>query len=133
MASTNFQDFNQNTPITASWLNDANSAVYTPGGIPKLAAQSAAAWVRFQISGGVITINESSNVVSVVRTAPGVYVINYSVIMSTTGNAYAFSMTQAGFITWAPESQTSVTVNTTNTSNVAFDPSFVCVVVFGNN
>jgi hypothetical protein len=35
MASTTFQDYNQNTPIVASWLNDVNAEVYTPTGIPK--------------------------------------------------------------------------------------------------
>lgn len=53
MASTTFQDYNQNNPIVAAWLNQINNGVFTPAGLAKVAGASSAAWVRFGIAGGV--------------------------------------------------------------------------------
>lgn len=134
MASTTFQDYNQNNPIVASWLNDINNGVYTPTvGTPRKAVQSAAAWVRFAVIGGVATIQQSSNISTVVRTAVGVYVITYGIAMANAGNSYGFSMSLPGFIFQVSESNISVTINTHDTTNVAVDPAIVSVQVFGAN
>jgi hypothetical protein len=133
MASTTFQDFNQNTPIVSSWLNDVNSGTYTPAGTVRVALQSAVAWVRFSITGGVVAIQQSSNISSVVRTGVGVYVITYGAALTNFTNCYSVQMNVAGFTAVAAESTASVTIDTTNTSNTAFDPGSVSLVVFGAN
>lgn len=131
MASTVFQDYNQNNPIVSSWLNDINNGVYTPAGTPKKAVQSAAAWVRFSVSGGVVAIQQSSNINTVVRVGVGQYAITYSTALTNSANSYGMGMAQAGFISYLAETTTSVTVTCTNTSNVAFDPTSVSVQIFG--
>lgn len=133
MASTNFQDYNQNTPITASWLNDVNKETYTTAGTPKTAIQSSAAWVRFQIVGGVVSIQQSVNVSSVVRSSAGVYVVTYQNPLVNATNCYEMVMNVAGFVIPAAEAVGSVTINTTNIANAAFDPGFVSLVVYGAN
>lgn len=141
MATTVFQDYNQNNPIVSAWLNDVNNDVYTPqtgipatpGGTPRLALQQAAAWVRFNISGGVVQISQSVGVASVVRLSAGLYQINYSNPMVNSANCYNVSTNLAGFQTVAAESTTSMEVNIANTSNVSTDPGFVSVVIFGAN
>jgi len=133
MTSTFFQDYNQNNPITSSWLNPVNNAVYTPAGVAKLAVQSAAAFVRFAVSGGVVTIQQSVNISTVVRTSVGVYVITYNTPLTGALNAYGFSMDLPGFVFRTAESAAELTIGTTNTANTSFDPDFVSVLVFGAN
>lgn len=133
MASTNFQDFNQNTPIVAVWLNDVNGVVYSPSGLSKSALNSAAAWVRFSVAGGVVTIQQSVNILSVVRGALGSYTINYANPMTTAVNCYGVSMGQAGFTAESAETVNSVTISTTNTANSPFDPTTMSVQIFGAN
>jgi hypothetical protein len=131
MASTNFQDYNQNTPIMSSWLNDVNAAVYTAGGAAKKAAQSAAALVRFSVSGGVVTVQQSVNITSVVRVSAGVYTVTYSSPMTNATNSYGVSMNQAGFIYTGADSTVGVTIHTTDSSNAPSDPTAVSLQVFG--
>lgn len=133
MATTTFVDYSQNTPIVAAWLNDVNKTTYTTAGTVKNAVQSAAAWVRFSVSGGVATIQQSSNVTSVTRTGTGVYVVTYTVAMTNANNCYATSMSQAGFMQVSVESTASVTITTTDVTNSVLDPAFVSVMVFGAN
>ena len=133
MASTEYQDYNENTPITAAWLNDVNDGVYTPTGKAKLAVQSSAVWVRFTVVGGVVTVNQSSNISSVVRLSLGVYVINYSLTMTNAANCYELSMNQAGFIFPTAETTGSVTLSFENAASALTDPGFASVVVYGAN
>lgn len=133
MASTTFQDYNQNNPIVSDWLNDVNGVTYTPTGLKKTAIQSSAAWVRFSISGAVVTIQQSSNVLSVARTAVGVYVVTYGVRMVLAANCYEVSMAVAGFIVPSAETVNSVTLTCTNMANTAVDPTSVSLVVHGAN
>ena len=133
MASTNFQDYNQNTPIVSAWLNDVNDNTYSAAGVAKTYQNSAAAWVRFSVTGGVIAIQQSVNVQSVTRTGVGVYVVQYVQALTNISNCYSISMPQAGFAEYSAESTSTVTITTTNNGNVAFDPSSVSVVVFGAN
>lgn len=133
MASTQFQDYNQNNPIVSAWLNDINNGVYTAKGIPKKALQSSAAWVRFVVNGGVPTIQQSSNMASVTRTSAGLFVINYANDLTNVPNCYVMSSTLAGFNQVLSETQGSVTVLFSNTADVATDPVSVSVVVFGAN
>jgi hypothetical protein len=133
MASTNFQDYNENNPIVSAWLNDVNGVAYSPSGLKKVAVQSAAAWVRFEIVAGVITIQQSINVASVVRTSAGLYVITYGAALTNTTNCYGFSSNLVGFNNVMSETSGSVTVQFANTSDVATDPGFVSVVIFGAN
>jgi hypothetical protein len=133
MSSTFFQDYNQNNPIVSSWLNDINNGVYTPTGTAKVASASAAAWVRFSISGGVVMVQQSYNVAGVSRTSAGVYVVSYEAALTETTNCYEISMDQAGFTFRTAETSNSVTIGTTNTSNTSFDPDIVSVVIHGEN
>jgi hypothetical protein len=141
MAWTLFQDYNQNTPIVSNWLNDVNNDVYTPqtgipatpGGTPRTALQQAAAWVRFSVIGGVVAIEQSSNIASVTRVSAGLYQITYGNTMINTTNCYSISTNLAGFQTVVAESTTTVEVNISNTANVSTDPGFVSVVIFGAN
>jgi hypothetical protein len=133
MASTFFQDFNQNNPIVSSWLNDVNNAVYGAGGLPKASSQSAAAWVRFSITAGVVAIQQSANILSVVRSAVGVYVVTYVAPLTGATNCYNMSMNTAGFMNYSTETAASVTINTNTTGSLAFDPGSVSLTVFGAN
>lgn len=134
MASTTFQDYNQNTPVTSAWLNDVNGVAYTPAGTKKVAAQSAAAWVRFNLVAGVVTIQQSSNISSIVRTGVGVYVITYGTAMTEVPNSYGLNMNVPGFCLPTAETANSVTVTFENTSGVAFDPAAgVSFQLFGAN
>lgn len=133
MASTNFKDYNQNTPVTSAWLNDVNGVAYTAAGTKKVALQAAAAWVRFAVSGGVATIQQSSNIQSVSRVSAGVYLVTYATPMTISGNCYSMSMTQVGFTFFSSESVNTVTVNTTDAAGNPVDPGFVSLAVFGNN
>lgn len=133
MASTIFQDYNQNNPIVAEWLNDINTGVYSPGGVPKKAVQSSAAWARFAVVGGVITVNQSYNVSGVIRGGVGIYTIDYTIPLTQTLNCYSLSMSQAGFMFVTLDATGAVTINTMNTANVPVDPAFISVVVYGAN
>jgi len=133
MASTQFQDYNQNTPIVAAWLNDVNGATYTAAGTRKLAVQSSSAWVRFSITGGVVVIQQSSNIATVVRTGVGVYVVTYGAPMTNAANCYEINLGTAGFTVPSAEAVGSVTLTCTNTANTAADPTFVSLVVHGAN
>lgn len=133
MASTKFVDYSQNTPIVASWLNDVNGATYTTAGTAKTSVQSAAAWVRFAVGGGVVTIQQSSNISTVVRVSVGVYTITYGAPLANIANCYSFSMNIAGFQFIFSETAGSVTIHTTDTTNTLADPTVVCAMVFGAN
>ena len=133
MASTQFQDFNQNNPIVSSWLNDINNGVYTAVGTSKKAIQSTAAWVRFSVTGGVVAIQQSSNISTVVRTGTGVYVITYGAPLTNATNCYGVLMSQAGFAFESAEAVGSVTITTHDTTNAAVDPASVSVQIFGAN
>jgi hypothetical protein len=133
MSSTFFQDYNENNPIVAAWLNDINNGIYTPAGVPKKAVSSSAAWVRFSITGGVVTVQQSNNVAGVSRTSTGIYVVTYSTPLTNANNCYELSMNSAGFAFTPSEGTTEVTINTTNTVNTFFDPGFVSLVVHGAN
>lgn len=134
MASTVFQDYNQNTPIVAAWLNDINKGVYSPAnGLPRVASSIPVAWVRFSVTAGVVTIQQSVNIVSVVRTGSGVFVVTYGATLTNTANCYQIAMNMAGFISYGTETTNSVTIDTANTSNVATDPGSCSVVIIGTN
>lgn len=133
MASTTFQDYNQNTPVVAAWLNDVNNLTYSAGGVAKGSILMPVAWVRFSVSGASITIQQSANVSSVVSLGTGEFQINYNSLLTSASNCYELSINSAGFVFPAAETTGSVTINTTNTSNVAFNPGFVSVVVYGAN
>lgn len=133
MTSTVFQDYNQNNPIVSSWLNDVNAGVYSLAGVARKALQSAAAFVRFGVSGGVVTIEQSINIATVTRTSAGVYVITYGGPLAGALNAYGLSMDVPGFIFRSSETAAGLTIGTTNPANTSFDPNFVSVIVFGAN
>jgi len=133
MASTNFQDYNQNTPIVAAWLNDINAGVYSPGGVPRTASMIPVAWVRFSISAGVVTIQQSVNIANVSRSGAGVFVITYGTSLTNAANCYDISTNIAGFASYSSETNNSVTIDIANTSNVATDPGSCCVVILGTN
>lgn len=133
MASTFFQDYNQNTPIVATWLNDVNSAVYGPGGASKKALGVADAWVRFSVSGAVVTIQQSLNVQSVSRLSAGIYQITYGTALTNITNCYQISSSIPGFVSYSAETANSVTINIANTSDSPTDPGSCCVVIYGAN
>lgn len=133
MASTIFQDFNQNTPIVAAWLNDVNKGVYSPGGVPKVASLIPAAWVRFSVTAGVVAIQQSFNVSTVVRTGAGAFTITYGTALTNAANCYQIAQNSAGFVSYGAETASTVVVNTTNTANAATDPGTCSVVIWGAN
>jgi hypothetical protein len=133
VASTFFQDYNENNPIVSAWLNDINNGIYSVGKIPKLAAQISSAWVRFNVNAGIVTIQQSSNVASVARTSAGLYVITYAAALTNVANCYSLSSNSTGFANMVSETAAEVTVQFANTSDVATDPGFVSLVVFGAN
>ena len=133
MASTNFQDYNQNTPIVSAWLNDVNAGVYSPGGVPRTASMIPVAWVRFSVTAGIVAIQQSVNISSVVRASTGVFTVTYGTALTNTANCYQVTQNVAGFVTYGAETNNSVVIDTTNTNNVATDPGTCCVTVWGIN
>lgn len=134
MSSTNFQDYNQNTPIVSAWLNDVNKAVYGPvSGVPKLAAASAVAWIRFTVVGTVITTNQLYNVGAITRTGVGVYVIQYLTALPQSANCYSAALNEPGFVATTAESNASVTLTFTSAAGAPMDPGFASVVIFGGS
>lgn len=135
MASTIFQDYNQNNPIVSAWLNDVNVDTYMPGtGTPRLAVQQAAAWVRFSVAGGVVTIGQSSGVSSVVRISTGLFQINYVLPMASAGNCYSISANIATFPVVGAEAVGYTQIYFENPADSAvIDPGFVCFTAFGAN
>lgn len=131
MASTNFQDYNQNTPIVATWLNDVDGVTYSPSNLKKVASNSAAAWVRFVGASGVI--QQSNNIMSVTRVSVGVYTILYANPMGEATNSYGVSSSLAGFNSVTAETTNSVTLAFTNISNAPADPGSISVQIFGVN
>lgn len=133
MASTNFFDYSQNTPIVAAWLNDINKGVYNAGDLtPNLAAQTPYGWVRFNGSTGIV-VQQSANISSITRSSAGVYVIAYATVLPQATNSYNVLTNLAGFQVITSESTGSVTITCSNTSNVATDPTIVCVQVWANH
>lgn len=134
MASTTFQDYNQNNPITSAWLNDINAGIYSPlAGIPRKAVDIPSAWVRFSVSGGIVSVQQSSNVNSVIRNSAGNFTISYSIPLAGSANCYQISQDLAGFSNFTLETVSSVTIQLANTVNTATDPGNCCVVVWGTN
>ena len=133
MASTTFQDYNQNTPIVATWLNDVNNLTYSQGGMPKTASLIPVAWVRFSVSGGVVTVQQSVNINSVVRSTAGVFTVTYQEALTNTANCYEISQNTPGFVSYGAETDQSVVIDTANAANVPTDPGTCCVVIYGLN
>lgn len=133
MASTFYQDYNQNTPVVSAWLNDINKGIYSAGGIPRTALQIPVAWVRFNVVAGVVSIVQSSGITSVVRTAPGVYTVNYSAPLTNAQNSYEITQNLPGFVSFGAETISSVVVNVANTANVGTDPGACSVTIYGAN
>ena len=133
MASTVFQDYNQNNPIVAAWLNDVNRGVYSPGGVAKPATLAPSVWVRFSVTGGVVTIQQSVNLASVVRTSAGVFVVTYLAPLTNAANCYEIAQSSAGFCLYGAETTSSIVITTTNTANAATDPGSCSVVIYGAN
>lgn len=133
MASTQFTDYSQNTPIVSAWLNDINQGVYTAQKQPKPALASAGAWVRFSIVGGVLTVQQSYNIANVSRTSAGVYVITYGIEFLQAANCYEVSLGSAGFVVPSNELANGVTLNCSGITGTVADPAFVSLVVHGAN
>jgi hypothetical protein len=133
MASTFFQDYNQNNPIVSSWLNDVNALTYSAGGLAKLSLAIPVAWVRFSVTGGVVDIQQSIGIASVVRSGDGVFTINYINPLTNSDNCYQIASSIPGFSSYSAESASSVTINIGNTTDVPTDPGSCCVVVLGAN
>jgi hypothetical protein len=131
MASTIFQDYNENNPIVSAWLNDVNNAVYPASGLPNAAAAAPVAWVRFSVAAGVVTINQAVGITGVTRTSTGVYVIQYGVSMVAAQNCYSVSSNLPGFLYTSAETQVGATINFLNVSNTPTDPGGVCFMLFG--
>ena len=133
MTSTVFQDFNQNTPIVSAWLNDINNGIYSPGGIPRVSSLIPVAWVRFQVVGGVVTVQQAVNVTSVMRSSAGVFTVFYGSVLPSATNCYEISQNLPGFVSYGTETTASVVVNTSNTVNAPTDPGTCSVVIYGVN
>lgn len=129
MPSTNFQDYNQNTPIVASWLNDVNGVTYTLGNTKNTSAQIAAGWVRFVGASGGVT--QSTAIANVARNGVGNYTITYTNQMQNSSNCYSVNISQAGVWFVTAETVNSVTIQVENLAGGAFDPTNVGVVIFG--
>jgi hypothetical protein len=127
MPSSNFQDYNQNNPITSLWLNGINAFVFGTAG--NNAQTSPLAWVRF--NGTTASILQSYGIAGIVRNSAGNYTITFSQTLAQSGNVYNVTTNLAGFATIVSETDNSVTIQVANTSDVATDSSIVCMTVFG--
>ena len=127
MPSRNYQDYNQNTPITAAWLNGVNSFVFGSAG--NNAQTSPLAWVRFNGTTGAII--QSYGVSTVTRNSAGNYTIQYGQTLTQATNCYNISSNLLGAQAVLSETTNSVTIETANSSFTPTDPTIVSVVVFG--
>jgi hypothetical protein len=127
MPSVNYQDYNQNNPITSAWLNAINKFVYGASG--NNSVNSPIAWVRFNGSTGAVV--QSSGVSGVVRNSAGNYTITYATAQAQAQNVYQLTSNLLGFSAVTAESIANVTVQFENTLQVATDPTTVCLIVFG--
>jgi len=127
MPSRTYQDYNQNTPITALWLNAVNQFVYGSAGNNNVT--SPVAWCRFNGTTG--TLLQSSGVAGLVRNSAGNYTVTYSQSLPQASNVYQITTNQIGFNAILSEAINSVTFEATNPSQVPTDPTIVCLVVFG--
>lgn len=132
MATTTFQDYNQNTPIVSTWLNDVNGVAYTPAGTKNVALQIPLAWVRFTAATGVIS--QSQGIQSVVRASTGVYNVTYANVALNAKNCYSLEMDIPGFIftNTGVESTGGVQVNAQNTLGTPTDPGEISLVIYGS-
>jgi len=133
MASTIYQDYNQNTPIVSAWLNDINKGIYSALGLPRVAADIPVAWVRFSAVAGVVTISQSQNIASVVRTGAGTYVVTYGAALVNVQNSYQIQSNVPGFTSWSAETNQSVTIQVQNTAAAFIDTFSACVGISGAN
>lgn len=133
MSSTTFQDFNQNTPIVASWLNDINKGIYSSGGVPRVSLAIPVAWVRFFAVAGVVTIQQSLNISSVSRVSAGLYLVTYGAPLAHATNCYDISTNVAGFSSFAAETVQSVQIQIENSASTLLDTFTACVKISGAN
>ena len=122
MPSVTYQDYNQNTPVTALWLNGINKFVF--GGLT-----SPCAWVRFDGTSGVI--KQSYGVQSVTVNSAGNYTIVYTNPVGGSFNCYNVTTNLQGFNNVVAETNASVTIQTASTTGVPTNATLVCVTVFG--
>jgi hypothetical protein len=134
MASTQFQDYNQNNPIVSAWLNDINQGIYSPlAGVPRLAAAIPVAWVRFFAIAGVVTIQQSVGVASVTRVSAGLYLVTYATAMPVATNHYQITSNVAGFNSFVGETTQSVQVQIQNSASTLLDTFTACVQISAIN
>jgi hypothetical protein len=127
MPSRTYQDYSQNTPITAAWLNAVNQFIYGTTGSNSISTPLA--WVRFD--GTTATILQSEGVFTVVRNSAGNYTISYSQTLAQAANVYNITTNISGFAKQVSETTNSVTIQITDKTDTAADPTVVSLVVFG--
>ena len=127
MPSANFQDYNQNTPITAAWLNGVNAFVFGKAG--NNALTSPVAWVRFDGTTG--TILQSYGAAGLARNSAGNYTLTYSQTLAQSTNCYQITTNLLGQQAILSETTSSVTFEVANAGGVPTDTTIVCITVFG--
>jgi hypothetical protein len=127
MPSQNFQDYNQNNPVTSTWLNGVNKFIF--GLLGNNAQTSPLAWVRFNGTTGAIV--QSYGVASVVRNGLGNYTVTFAQTLAQATNVYSISQNVLGMNGTIAETTNSVTFQTANTAGANVDPTAVSITVFG--
>ena len=127
MPSVTFQDYNQNTPVTALWLNGINRFVFGTAG--NNAQTSPAAWVRFNGTNGSVV--QSYGVSQVTRNSVGNYTITFANPLPQVSNCYSIMTNVLGMSAVMAETTTTVTIETANSGGVLTDPPSVSFIMFG--
>ena len=127
MPSRTYSDYNQDNPITATWLNGVNQFVYGTAG--NNAKTSPAAWVRFDGTTG--TMVQSYGVSQVVRNSVGNYTITFANPLPQVSNCYSIMTNVLGMNAVTAETTTTVTIETANSGGVLTDPPSVSFIMFG--
>jgi len=122
MPSSNFSDYNTNTPITAAWLSGINNFAFS-------GVTSPAAWVRFDGTSGHIV--QSYGIAGVTRTATGIYTVTFAQTLPNAANCYQVTTNIIGMNAVTTETTNSIVVETANSSGVLADSTAVSVLVFG--
>lgn len=127
MPSSNFQDYNQNTPITSAWLNGVNQYIF--GNTAGHAVTSPAVWIRF--NGTLGTVQQSYGVAGITRNSAGNYTVTYNQTLPNIANCYVITTNLQGGFFVLSETATSVTFEVVNSGGIPTDTTLVSVVVFG--
>lgn len=132
------------SPQTGDLARDASGLKFYDGSSWQLVGTGGGggtqSWVKFSVSGGVVTINGSSNVTSVTRASTGVYTVNWTTPFANANYCLSLSSVNNGgavfFVlvdtTGAGQTTSAVNLVAVDNTYAVNDPNIVYVAVVGS-